>query len=302
MDLLRDVFKSIRLEGSIFFNSKLTAPWDLRLDASNRPRFHLVVQGCTWLQCSSSRDPMCLRRSEAVFLNDGGPHRLSDMPSKLTQRNTAALTTGIASNPECHLICGTFGFDDELKHPLIDTLPGQIRFSITEDHSSLWAMIRIMVDELDQKYPGSTVVVDRLCELLLIYLLRLHARDNPVLPGFVAALDDPITSKGLQLIHERPEVDWTLDSLAQAAGLSRAAFAKRFHQLVGIPPKAYLTTWRMHQAKRLLKNPYARMANVARQVGYSSDATFIRAFKQFFGKSPGAFKSENMCEDDVLQQ
>ena len=142
------------------------------------------------------------------------------------------------------------------------------------------------------QHPGSSAVVDRLCELFFIQVLRSHARNDPVFPGFVAALDDPITSRGLRLIHEHPENDWTLDSLARAAGLSRSAFAKRFHQLVGVPPKAYLTTWRMHKAKRLLRNPYARLATVARQVGYASDAAFNRAFKQFFGKSPGAFQAE----------
>ena len=299
MDLLADIFKSIRLEGSIFFNSRLTAPWDLQLEPSNRPRFHFVVEGATWLESSALFEPARLRRGQAVFLNDGGPHRLGDTLLEPNERKTEPMEARVPSDTECHLICGTFGFNTQLKHPLIDTLPAHIRIAISDDEQSFWSMIRIMVEELGERQAGSDAVVDRLCELFLIKVLRSHAKDNPMLPGFVAALDDPITCKGLQLIHDHPATDWTLDSLAQAVGLSRSAFAKRFHQLVGVPPKTYLTTWRMHKAERLLRNPYARLAAVAQQVGYSSDAAFNRAFKQFFGKSPGAFQSVLRYERDV---
>lgn len=284
LDLLTDIFKSVRLEGSIFFNSKLSAPWDLQLDASSCPRFHLVVEGGTWLESSALITPASLSAGEAVFLNDGGPHRLGN-----SLMGSSPCTN---SHARCHLICGTFGFDQALKHPLIDTLPAHIRLSIPDEEHTFWAIVRVMVGELGEPQLGTNAAVDRLCELFLIQVLRSYAKNNPMLPGFVAALDDPIIRSSLQLIHDQPERDWTIGSLAHAVGLSRSAFAKRFHQLVGVPPKTYLLTWRMHKAERLLRNPYIRLATVALQVGYASDAAFNRAFKRFFGKSPGAFQAE----------
>ncbi len=286
MDPLSDVFKSIRLEGSIFFNSALSAPWDLKLNVSNCPRFHIVLEGKTWLHSDALVEPVCLQRGDAVLLSGGNAHRLADTPA------TTGEVAG-TSDARCRLVCGIFGFDEELRHPLIDTLPEQVWLSVSDNQEPLWAMVDLMRRELDRQDAGATIVVDRLCELFLVHVLRAHAHTNPSMPGFMAALDDACTRKCLQLIHQRPQDRWTLDTLARAVGLSRSAFAKRFHDLVGVPPGSYLTTWRMHKARRLIKNPYARLAAVARQVGYSSDTAFIRAFKQFFGKSPGAIKAES---------
>ena len=83
-----------------------------------------------------------------------------------------------------------------------------------------------------------------------------------------------------------------LDNLAAIAGLSRSAFANRFHTLVGMPPKAYLTMWRMQRARTLLRNPYKLLSQIADEVGYSSDVALIRAFQRHFGKSPKQMRRE----------
>lgn len=81
MDLLSDIFKSIRLEGSVFFDSALSAPWELRIEPSNRPRFHIVVEGFTWIQCPSTPEPICLRAGNALFLNEDRGHSVVDSPT-----------------------------------------------------------------------------------------------------------------------------------------------------------------------------------------------------------------------------
>ncbi|MEL0586842.1 MAG: AraC family transcriptional regulator [Candidatus Thiodiazotropha sp. (ex. Lucinoma kazani)] len=289
---MSEIFKSIRLEGSVLFDSMLSAPWELNLERSNRPRFHLVLEGFTWIQSPSFSDPVCIKAGEAIFINDPSPHSLVDTLKRSSGQPVIDAVRKSVILSRCRLICGTFGFDEQMKHPLLDTLPLVTQFSMSQQHRSLWALVRVMTDELDDAQPGSTVVIDRMCELLLVYILRSYTAKNPDVPAFVAALSDRVVSRALQLLHQYPERNWTLDSLAPAAGLSRSALVERFRLLVGVPPMTYLRTWRMHTAKRLLDNPTTSITKVARQVGYTSDTAFNRAFKQFFNESPGAVRAK----------
>ena len=93
-------------------------------------------------------------------------------------------------------------------------------------------------------------------------------------------------------MHERLDQPWTVANLAFIAGMSRSAFASRFKELTGEAPLEYLTRWRMHQATRLLREGDRKLADVARTVGYESDAAFNRAFKRILGVTPGEYRRE----------
>ena len=68
--------------------------------------------------------------------------------------------------------------------------------------------------------------------------------------------------------------------------MSRAALARRFNELVGEPPMAYLTSWRITLAADLLREPGATVGSVAPQVGYGSSFALSTAFKRVRGVSP----------------
>jgi AraC-like DNA-binding protein len=94
----------------------------------------------------------------------------------------------------------------------------------------------------------------------------------------------------LTLLHSRPGHPWTLDELAREAATSRSILAKRFTELVGQPPMQYLAQWRMQVAANLLTEGRAKVAAVATEVGYDSEAAFSRAFKKATGLAPGAWR------------
>jgi len=122
---------------------------------------------------------------------------------------------------------------------------------------------------------------------LLIAVLRVwFARPEARAPAWYLAQRDPVVGKALRLIHHDPAVQWTVASLAAATGVSRAALARRFTELVGEPPMSFLAGWRLAVAADLLREPDATVGAVARQVGYGSAFALSTAFKRVRGISP----------------
>jgi AraC-like DNA-binding protein len=111
---------------------------------------------------------------------------------------------------------------------------------------------------------------------------------------WLSGLRDPYVGRALTALHERPERDWTIEALAQAAALSRSAFAERFVQFVGQPPMQYLTNWRMQLATNYLRNGTESIASVANRVGYDSEAAFSRAFKKAVGSPPSEWREQHI--------
>lgn len=108
--------------------------------------------------------------------------------------------------------------------------------------------------------------------------------------GWLGALRDRRVGQALGLMHRSPGDAWTVATLADAVAMSRAAFAARFTGLVGEPPLAYLTHWRMSLAASWLRDGDLGVMEIAARVGYGSEAAFSKAFKRRFGVAPAAFR------------
>jgi AraC-like DNA-binding protein len=148
-------------------------------------------------------------------------------------------------------------------------------------------VIPLLADEIVKDAPGQEAVLDRLLDLLLIAVLRAwFARPDADAPGWYRASSDPVVGHALRLIHHNPAHPWTVAELAHETGVSRAALARRFHELVGEPPMTFLTTWRIALAADLLLEPGATIGSVALQVGYGSPFALSTAFKRLRGVSP----------------
>jgi len=148
-------------------------------------------------------------------------------------------------------------------------------------------MMQHLLLEATEPRPGSTLMISRMIDLLIIRSLRTWAERYP---GPSAALSDDRVGKALRAIHEEPEHAWTLDNLAQCAAMSRSAFAEHFTKLVGDSPLRYLTRWRLSLAEEMLRSGSVSVAEAAHRVGYRSEAGFSRAFKAHHGYTPNAAK------------
>jgi len=138
-------------------------------------------------------------------------------------------------------------------------------------------------------------VLARLSELLFMEVVRWQlSHVSKGHGGWLAGLNDPHVGRALALLHASPERPWTVEELAQQVAISRAAFAKRFVELVGETPMQYLAGWRMHLARRLLREGTLGLAQIGSRVGYESEAAFNRAFKQQVGVPPGSWRRSRM--------
>ena len=133
------------------------------------------------------------------------------------------------------------------------------------------ALVQLLAAEIGKDAPGQHAVLDRVLDLLLIALLRSwFARPDADAPGWYRAHSDPVVGHALRLLQSAPERQWTVAELARDCGMSRAALARRFTALVGEPPMAYLTEWRLALAADLLLEPDETIGSVAARVGYST--------------------------------
>lgn len=172
-----------------------------------------------------------------------------------------------------------------------------------EEQPHWWqTAIAHLVGEAMRSAPGNRAVLSRLSELLFVEVLRwqLTYISNGH-RGWLAGLKDDHVGRALALLHGNPARAWTVDDLAASSGISRAAFAKRFADLVGETPVQYLAGWRMHLARRLLRESNIGIAELAARVGYESEAAFSRAFRRAVGIPPANWRDASAAEPASTQ-
>ena len=182
------------------------------------------------------------------------------------------------------LVCAFIDFGATFGNPLLRGMPDFLSVRLA-DITGVDGTLALLFDEAFAQRPGRTAGIDRLVEYFVVLLLRHCVEARLLQVGVLAALADARLSKAITLMHERPEQAWTLETLAQAAGMSRARFAAHFKRVVGVPPLDYLTDWRVSVAQTLLRSGKLPKA-VAPLVGYSSAAAFSRVFAKRVNASP----------------
>ncbi|GGV60856.1 AraC family transcriptional regulator [Streptomyces longisporoflavus] len=304
MDVLSDAIAVMRTGRPHSSRTYRRGPWGMRFHPSNGAGFHVVLQGSAWLlPAGDGAQPVALGPGDVAFLAHGRGHGLASEPgvpleeftpepdgSRPRTRQDDSEGDGAATV----LLCGAYQLDRARAHPLLAELPEVVHLPArVGEHPSLRAAVELLGAELADAQPGSDAVVPALLDTMLLYILRawwLRERTTGHPAGWAAALRDPAVTAALDAIHDDPAGPWTVEELGARAGLSRAAFARRFMATVGTPPLAYLTWWRMTTAGRLLREEDLPLRQVAERAGYTSEFAFSRAFKREFGVAPGQYR------------
>ena len=223
-----------------------------------------------------------LRRGSLSWqAGDAAPRRV-DQPSLLLFAGQAGHR--IAAEPGAELVCASVSFGAQFGNPLLRGLPNPWLLPLAE-LPMLAGLLELFFDEAFASRCGRAAMLDRLSELLVIQLLRVGFQQGLLQAGPLAGLAEPRLARALTAIHEAPARAWTLERLAETAGMSRARFAAQFAAVVGTPPGDYLSGLRMGIAQRLLSRGQPLKA-VASEVGYGSANALSRAFQQRLGQTP----------------
>jgi AraC-like DNA-binding protein len=182
-------------------------------------------------------------------------------------------------------------FDRASLKPITQLLPNFVLIKADQAHTlALHNTMQGLTSEMAEQGPGSEAVANRLAEVLFIQVLRAHIASAPERKQkWLSAIFDLQVGAALNAVHDRLNIPWTVQSLAAVAGMSRSAFAVRFKELLGQTPLEYVTEWRMQKAMQLLEQRDRKLIDVARSVGYESDAAFSKAFKRIVGANPGEY-------------
>jgi AraC-like DNA-binding protein len=302
-DPLGEALHLLRMSGTFYFRSELTAPWGLAVPPMPGCLwFHVVTAGEAVLDVDSGSGgegaTRPLRPGDLALVPHGTGHRLrSDsgaaapsvlgLPHDFLTDRYAIIRHG-GGGAATTLVCGAVRFDHPAARSLIELLPPLLHLAAP---NAEWVQgtLRMMAAEAAELRPGGETVITRLSDVLVIQAIRAWMETDPAArTGWLGALRDPQIGRALALVHRHPARDWTVASLATASAMSRSAFAARFTELVGEPAMQYVTRWRMHTALTWLAEDGATVGELAGRLGYRSEAAFSRAFKRVVGIAPGA--------------
>ncbi|MGW8766486.1 AraC family transcriptional regulator [Streptomyces sp. NPDC055815] len=307
MDVVSDAISAVRVGQPSSDRVRVAGRWCARLAPYDGAGFHVVLSGSCWLLPDGGA-PVALGPGDAVLLPHGTGHVIADAPADAETVARAVpferWADGSLPRPprpaprarEVEMLCGKYRLDRSHTHPLLAELPPLVHLPAREGtHSELRAAIGLLGGELDERRPGVCLALPSLLDLLFVYMIRswmaTETAAGSTAGTWPAVLGDPVAAAALRALHSDPAAPWTVDRLAAEAGVSRPTLARRFTTLVGRPPMAYLTWWRLTRAAALLRDTEAPLATVARHVGYASPYALSHAFRREFGTTPGRYRS-----------
>ena len=304
MDILGDVFNTLGLKGTLYFRTDFADRWGVTVPYhAGAARFHLVVQGRCYISVNGGA-PVELNAGDLILIPAGASHTLSDHPETSVPPLEEVLeASGYAGQgvlivgegdplATTQLVCGHLSFRHHADHPVLKALPDYLMManSCRAKHPLLDAMLRLISQRIFEETLGSEASVTRLSEIVFIEMLKEGISEAPQLLSLLDGFRDPKIGRSLQLIHQKPDAPWTVETLASEVAMSRSRFAHRFNELIGTGPMAYLADWRLQKAIALLEESRLSVQQIAAETGYQSASSFTRAFSSRFGLAPREYR------------
>ena len=308
MDALSGLLDGPRARDAFLMRAVMSPPWCIRVQDEAPLSLVAITSGPAWVVLDDGSEPTLLDTGDLAVLRGPDHYTMADDLATPVQvvvhpgqhcatpegvPTTEAMTLGVrtwGNDPDgpVTMLVGTYQVSGAVSRRLVDALP-PLAVVRGEDCSS--PLPALLADEIVKDEPGQDLVLDRMLDLMLVAVLRLwFSRPEAGAPAWYRAHGDPVVGPALSLLHNDPARAWTVASLATATGVSRAALARRFTELVGEPPMTFLTGWRLALAADLLREPGATVGGVARQVGYATPFALSTAFKRVNGVSPRDYR------------
>lgn len=257
-------------------------------------------------------EPAIVEQGDLVIIPHGAPHELycGHEPEKTVlpldtvlqdsgYDGSGVLVYGGDDKPvsETQLICGHFSFEKHARHILFERLPSLVHIKNYGEAAGKWmeATLRVIGDEAGGHRMGGDLIALKMSEAILAQAIRSFIESDAAQKSGLSGFSDKNLTQALDAFHKAPHKGWTVETLANAAGMSRTSFAVAFQKQMTITPMDYVTSWRMELAKQALLDPINSLTDVAECVGYASESAFARVFKKETGFTPASFKRNELA-------
>jgi AraC-like DNA-binding protein len=297
VDPLSDVLRILAVRSVLPSRFEAGGDWAVSFPAFRHVKFGAVHRGEAWIVAAGA-DPERLRTGDCYVLTGEEPYVIASDPALEAVDGVPAFRSSpdgigrVGTGADVVVTAGRFAFDEQGARLLLDVLPRLlvVRAS-TDGNDALHHALALFGHETEAPRMGSTLATERVAQIVLVQALRAAAEGDGAVTGWLRGLRDERVGAALRLMHGDLARRWTVAELAQAALLSRSAFAARFTALVGTSPLDHLLWVRMHAAGRDLQDPDLTVSTVADRWGYTSDSAFSNAFKRVMGASPRAWRT-----------
>lgn len=308
MDALSQLLSLGRSHVELDVRCLLDGPFAMPHDPlpSGEAAFHLVLAGTCRLRTADGRT-LQLADGDFVLLPAGGAHDLLDAgggrprpAAALREQGAGGAVLPVKSNLDpaepggasVDLLCGRFVYARGAGELLMRTLPHVLHVGLREasGFAPLQLLTSVLRAEASNGQPGAGAIVNALGQALLAYALRAYGRGARVPSGWLALAADARLGPSVQAVLQAPEKPWTVESLGDAAAMSRATYARHFRERAGMSVGAFVAQIRMMHACALLQDTQRGQAEIGQAVGYQSEAAFGKAFRAVLGTTPGRWR------------
>jgi AraC-like DNA-binding protein len=305
MDPLTEVFSSMNIKRALFDRLEVTAPWGLKSTCGHDIKFGLILSGSAVLKVSSQKVSTPLSGGDVFIILDDSEFSIMDKSGSETMDcaemknylvgNTVKLGGGGA---QTIFIIGRFEINLLDANPILKILPKFLHLKLNKNRThSFQSVLELLSLETQQPGLASNSMINKLCEMMFIHSVRVFVDESEGgKQDWLAGLADKQLSETIQLIHKNLDKNWTVESMALSAKMSRSAFAALFKRVIGNSPLEYLTQWRMHKAGQLIRKNDAKLSQIGAAVGYGSESAFTKVFKKEMSMTPSEFRKSIKSE------
>ena len=304
MDPLAEVFSSSRIGKAIFTRLYATAPWGFISRRGAPVKFALVLRGGGILQTEAHPVPVQLSQGDIFIMLDDAPYSIVDDPASAlldcdfveTLRVGNVIRLG-GGGETTAFISGQFEIDRLSAKPILNVLPKFLHLKADAGRTQAFqSVLELLATETEQPGLASESMVARLYEMLFIHAVRSYTSGCEIgHGGWLAGITDPQLGETIRTMHGNLQRDWTVEILAQHAGMSRSAFAAKFKAVIGQTPLDYLTRWRVYRAGMLIRRNTSTISEVSYAVGYESESAFTKVFRRHTGVTPSQFRKRHVA-------
>jgi AraC-like DNA-binding protein len=315
LDVLSNLLSMVHINGSLIADIRLRGQSGLSFGVGRGSPFHYILEGSCWLM--TAREPVKVQAGDLLLIPHWEQHGLAVSQAATLEAVTDVVKTnglpvwthgtlqqplvfGVGRGVETlHFLSGLFVLEGRGSDRLLEQLPDVVHLNAEASRigPQLQTALSFVSQESGLIQPGYVAVASRLMDLLFIQILRAAMLQRIPRIGELAGITDPKLSLSMSAMHASPGRKWSVADLAAVAQLSRTLFAERFRKTLGVTPMQYLSAWRLQLAERALIDTRSSVDAIRTRLGFHSHFAFSRAFRNFTGHTPRAYRKLHQDQD-----